>query len=406
MEPEQLQYKRIAFKAPANALVLKKMATLLPNSKFIFIIRDPRDTYNSHLRGNQEWMTKGKNSTIDGCMDAKQKYFESYLKAANLPNIHLIKYEDLHQNFPEIFKEICKFTDLFCNEKILRNCLINSSFQALTGRDHKENPNVGPRKGVVGDWANHLSEVDREWFKSNIFWKNYFNEFDYRWDIPSFSSLIKWMKNANIKADDWSNPDTNDQASFKVVHVLEGLEKDSNTEKLLTAITSDRNLSINGCYAFPIGIGREHNEKLIKLAEIINSQTPESPLALFVPHDKKDNSEQRKTECHNEIERYKSLGIELNHIIIRPVLSTSKEDMENLNKCLASAELPELVILEEKQLEEKHGTLKSFALPKTVDIRKLETFTGLSLNGLTIITNPLLYPADQPYCLAYRTEFA
>ena len=72
-------YKKIAFKAPANTLVLNKMAKILPNSKFIFILRDPRDSYNSHLCGNQEWLTAGSNATIDGCMKTKEIYLRFLL---------------------------------------------------------------------------------------------------------------------------------------------------------------------------------------------------------------------------------------------------------------------------------------------------------------------------------------
>jgi len=41
-------------KAPANAPYVGKACRLFPEAKFIYIIRDPRDVFISHKRGNQK----------------------------------------------------------------------------------------------------------------------------------------------------------------------------------------------------------------------------------------------------------------------------------------------------------------------------------------------------------------
>ncbi|MGH9341375.1 MAG: sulfotransferase family protein, partial [Acidobacteriota bacterium] len=95
-------------KAPANAPYLGKAARLIPEAKFIFVIRDPRDVLISHQRGNQEWM-RGSNSTVEGCMKKCRKYFSGYSEAAELPSVLLIKYEDLHQAFIETLSHVFDF---------------------------------------------------------------------------------------------------------------------------------------------------------------------------------------------------------------------------------------------------------------------------------------------------------
>lgn len=65
-------------KAPANAPYLGKAAYLLPEAKFIFVVRDPRDVLVSHQRGNEEWM-RGANSTVEGCMRKCRRYYEGYI---------------------------------------------------------------------------------------------------------------------------------------------------------------------------------------------------------------------------------------------------------------------------------------------------------------------------------------
>ena len=86
-------------KAPANAPFAADGCRLLPESKFIFIIRDPRDVFISHKRGKKEWMG-GENSRVDGCMKKTHSYFEGYLKAKAQQNILLVQYEHLHRFHP------------------------------------------------------------------------------------------------------------------------------------------------------------------------------------------------------------------------------------------------------------------------------------------------------------------
>jgi hypothetical protein len=77
LEKYHLDAPHFVNKAPANAPFVGKACRLFPETKFIFIIRDPRDVFVSHKRGNQKWM-RGANSTIQGCLEKTEKYFKEY----------------------------------------------------------------------------------------------------------------------------------------------------------------------------------------------------------------------------------------------------------------------------------------------------------------------------------------
>ncbi len=148
-------------KAPANAPFLQKACHLFPEAKFIFIIRDPRDVLVSHQRGNQAWM-RGANSAIDGCMKKIQRYYEGYLAAEGSPNLLLVKYEDLHQQFPATLRYIYEFIGLDLDADLVERCFEVNNFVAATGRAHREDQDATSRKGVIGDWAAYLSDSEIE----------------------------------------------------------------------------------------------------------------------------------------------------------------------------------------------------------------------------------------------------
>lgn len=77
-------------KSPAHILYHRKILTHYPESKFIFITRDPRDVINSNL--NVDWI----HSNITKHAVSYKLYFESYLelKREFTDRVKLIKYED------------------------------------------------------------------------------------------------------------------------------------------------------------------------------------------------------------------------------------------------------------------------------------------------------------------------
>src|SRR5690606_8748745 len=127
-----------------------KAARAFPEARFIFIIRDPRDVLTSHQRGTKKWMA-GKNSTVEGCMAKIQSYYDGWADAEGLPNVMLIRYEDLHQNFYETMREIFRFTGLESDQEILDEIYNKNNFGAQTSRANVEDGDSAKRKGVVGE---------------------------------------------------------------------------------------------------------------------------------------------------------------------------------------------------------------------------------------------------------------
>ena len=85
------------------------------------------------------------------------------------PRVLSFRYEDLvGQDHLMTFNKLFEHLDILIPESDLRKLLKRYSFEALSGRkrgevDHKSHY----RKGVVGDWRNHFSELHRKAFKES-----------------------------------------------------------------------------------------------------------------------------------------------------------------------------------------------------------------------------------------------
>ena len=187
-------------KAPANAPWVAKMARTVPEAKFVFIIRDPRDVFISHKRGNQKWM-KGRNSTVDGCMEKIESYFDGYREGATLPNIHLVRYEDLHQDFQATMRKVYEFIGLPCDQDLLDKVYDSCNFQAMTNRV-QEDRDAAARKGVVGDWAAYLEPEERQWYEKSEYWRTFMRTFQYGWQPVTYGSILTAMRDAGVESMD------------------------------------------------------------------------------------------------------------------------------------------------------------------------------------------------------------
>ncbi len=180
----------LALKAPANAVVLQQLASLLPEAKFLFIIRDPRDVLTSHIKGAKSWM-KGANSEVEGCMRKTRRYYEGYVKASNLENVYLVRYEDIHQQFKPTYKALCHFIGVSVRGAVLRNSHAFASFQKQTGRSHShDNPHAAARRGVVGEWNHTLTVEDEAWYQASSFWQEFFKRYGYHWQRLTTERLL------------------------------------------------------------------------------------------------------------------------------------------------------------------------------------------------------------------------
>jgi len=281
--------KYVVNKAPANAPFIAKASKFFENTKFLFIIRDPRDVLTSHQRGTKSWM-KGKNSTVEGCMEKVEKYFNGFELAKNQKNLKLIRYEDLHQNFLETMNDILEFLNLNTSTKIIKNIYKEVNFKAQTSRANKENQNSAKRKGVVGDWGICLTNEDKDWFKGSKYFQNFFLNNNYDFREITYENIVLAMKStgANFLSEKNLLNLEIDFESLNVVaqHDIDYLNKDFCFESVLKTAEIESELQIAAEYNFlPLDDSRyshKGKESTIALIHEVQKINPRAFIGLHV----------------------------------------------------------------------------------------------------------------------------
>jgi hypothetical protein len=192
---EELHGPYFVNKAPANAPYVGKVARHFPMAKFVFLVRDPRDVLVSHQRGNQPWM-RGANSTVEGCMAKIRRHYEGYLDA-RLPNVLLVRYEDLHQDFVPTLRRVFAFAGLEAGEELLAEIYRRWNFASRAGRI-TEDRDAAARKGVIGDWGVHLKRAEIEWYERDPFWSAFLTEYGYSAAPLTYERLLQAMAAAGF----------------------------------------------------------------------------------------------------------------------------------------------------------------------------------------------------------------
>lgn len=153
-------------KTPQHTVVMTQLAASCPDARFIHIVRDPRDAATSawfHFAG--------------GSADNAGKDFAAYASefiagpwsvgvsaaiaaSRQLPGrVHHIRYEDLHAAPDESIGAMLRFLDLDASPRAVGPCIEASRFERWSdGRARGDGNNTHfYRKGVVGDWAAHMT---------------------------------------------------------------------------------------------------------------------------------------------------------------------------------------------------------------------------------------------------------
>lgn len=133
-------------KTPNHVYVLDKIKKEYPDAKFILNIRDPRDIVSSLYNRFEDW-----NKSIDRL----KKDFE-YIKKF-YPFGHLVKYEDIVNNFEDTFIDICKYINMDFDENMLEYYKYAPNWYGV------ENPKDSDGKDKV--YKNNISnhETRRSW---------------------------------------------------------------------------------------------------------------------------------------------------------------------------------------------------------------------------------------------------
>ena len=139
-----------------------------PNIKKICIIRDPKDkTVSWHFRTiatgkkNEEKLTR--EFAIDYLNKRIIKEYEALLNYDG--SVHCITYEKLREDTPKYIKGAVQYLGMPVSDTIISRMIEEGSFESMTARDTKakgrkrgeEDSTAQIRKGVIGDWKNHLS---------------------------------------------------------------------------------------------------------------------------------------------------------------------------------------------------------------------------------------------------------
>ncbi|UCD74897.1 MAG: sulfotransferase [Phycisphaerales bacterium] len=316
-------------KAPANAPHVGHACRLFPESKFIFIIRDPRDVFISHKRGKQKWMG-GENSRVAGCMKKTRLYYEGYLQARDEPNILLVTYEQLHQDFHATIKVVFEFIGLRIDKTLVDACYEKNNFWNLASRN-VEDRDKGRRKGVVGDWVNFLTHREEAWYHKQRYWRDFMAQFGYDWRKVTYESILKAMKEGGVipMTEDMIlegqlHPD---RPSLILLHDIDLLTTPESRQGVLDIARIEGELGMASMFDFlPLDDARYQPLQPRDIVEIIHQireLSPRSGIGLhlnaterFFPIDAPEADESHELipeaiAClHHQIEQYREHGIE------------------------------------------------------------------------------------------------
>lgn len=152
----------IGDKTPQHTIAIPLLNTVYPQSRFVHIIRDPRDVAVSgwfqegassgrtfeqfiHHFMNEVWPLQVGSARRDGPPLGAKRYFE-------------VRYEDLLENEETIVARLLGFLDVDASPAAIAQCRDAGSFKRLSGgreRGEEDQSNFF-RKGVAGDWRQHL----------------------------------------------------------------------------------------------------------------------------------------------------------------------------------------------------------------------------------------------------------
>ena len=155
--------KIVGDKTPIHTLTMAKLAAMYPEAKFIHIIRDPRDMATS------QWVRYAKNNDPRGINIYTEqqitRIWVTHVQAARQNGAQLgntryaeVRYEDLMENEAAEMARLLRFLGADASDSQVARCMEAGSFKKHTGGRKRGEELAGAfyRKGVAGDWVNHL----------------------------------------------------------------------------------------------------------------------------------------------------------------------------------------------------------------------------------------------------------
>jgi len=158
----------IGEKTPDNVAHLSTLDLLFPNAKFILVVRDGRDCAVSgwfdNLRVGGDGVLKAFGSIDVYAREIAGVWADTVEKSREFATRHpnrarLVRYEDLVADTAAVLADLCRLLTVDARDSVVARCRDAAAFVKLSGgrSPGEENRNTFFRKGVPGDWRNHLS---------------------------------------------------------------------------------------------------------------------------------------------------------------------------------------------------------------------------------------------------------
>lgn len=154
-------------KTPQHTVAMEPLAHVFPEAKFVHVVRDPRDAATSawfHFsRGSAT--VAGKPFTEQAGAFVREAWVKSIsavvaAEAALPGRVCHVRYEDLQEDDAGAVTRVLEFLGVEADAGSVGACLEAGRFERLSGGRARGKEDRGSffRKGVVGDWASHMSE--------------------------------------------------------------------------------------------------------------------------------------------------------------------------------------------------------------------------------------------------------
>ncbi len=152
--------------------------------RHVFVVRDPRDAIVSYYFSlkyshidNMNFISERRRKLLsldrhEGLLyaikdfnDIIADYACKWLDYAQTNSVLILRYEDLVEDAWSFFNSILEYNQVDVPEGLLKDSIGTFTFENLAGRQPgSENKHSHYRKGVVGDWKNHLTEAHIDLF--------------------------------------------------------------------------------------------------------------------------------------------------------------------------------------------------------------------------------------------------
>nr|XP_008115266.1 PREDICTED: bile salt sulfotransferase [Anolis carolinensis] len=152
-------------------------------AKIIYVVRNPKDVLVSHYHFSKSFKGFQDPGSMEESLETFLKgdmpfgswfdHVRGWMKLKDRPNFFYFTYEELLHNPQESVEKICQILGKTLNRQQIDSVLENASFQKMKDNkmsnfsqapDFDHNKGKFMRKGISGDWKNHLTVAQNEHF--------------------------------------------------------------------------------------------------------------------------------------------------------------------------------------------------------------------------------------------------